>query len=243
MNISVCLCTYNGARYLQGQLASVLCQLGSEDEVILVDDVSTDDTVAVAESFADRRIKIFRNVERLGIVRNFERALMESRGELLFLCDQDDLWLPKKVAIVRAALQECDLVISDATLVDATGEETAGSFFALHNSGPGLLRNVVRNSYIGCCMAFRRKLLDVALPFPKGVPMHDVWLGCVAEMLGSTRFVGQALVHYRRHGQNASQTAQVSSHSWLRKLGFRVALVRALFVRCLFAIKASRLRR
>ena len=222
--ISVCLATYNGSAYVEAQLRSVLAQLSHEDEVVVADDGSTDRTVSIVNAIADPRVRVVATGGGLGVIRNFERAITASRGDYIFLCDQDDVWLPGKVEQCVTTLQSCLLVVTDCKVVDSQLKEISPSFFRLRNSGSGLLHNLWKNSYLGCCMAFRRDLLEYALPFPNWIPMHDMWLGMIAETRGKVRFLATPLLLYRRHALNASDTAGKSSASIGKMLSDRAVL-------------------
>lgn len=221
--ISVCIATYNASKFIHAQIISILTQLNSEDEIIVSDDLSNDGTLEIIAKINDPRIKIIRGQIRLGIIKNFERSLYLARGDLIFLADQDDIWLPNKVINCKKALTDYTLIVSDCKVVDSELRPIADSFFALNSSRRGVFKNIYKNSYIGCCMAFRRDLLDVALPFPTGIPMHDLWLGLLAEIKGKVTFLPEPLVLYRRHDSNASFL--VSSNSVLKKMKLRFYLV------------------
>ena len=236
--ISVCMATCNGERYLQAQLDSVLVQLNAGDELVIADDCSIDGTLALIEQRSDPRIRLLPGKQRLGVVANFERALCAARGEYVFLCDQDDVWLPNKRALLIEALASADLVVSDCRVTDGMLAVTAPSFFAQRRSGPGLLRNLWRNSFLGCCMAFRRSLLARALPFPRGLPMHDTWLGLVASATGRVRFVDAPTLLYRRHAASVSPTGGRSHFGPLAQLAHRVRFAAALCAR-LISLKTS----
>ena len=223
--ISVCLATYNGSAYIEAQLRSVLEQLSHEDELVVADDGSTDETISIVNAVGDPRIRVVATGGKLGVIKNFERALLASRGVIIFLCDQDDVWLPGKVEQCVAELRSHLLVVTDCKVVDNQLNEIAPSFFRLRNSGSGLLHNLWKNSYLGCCMAFRRELLEYALPFPRGIPMHDMWLGMIAETEGKVGFLDSPLLLYRRHALNASETAGKSSAGIVKMLAVRIALV------------------
>jgi glycosyltransferase involved in cell wall biosynthesis len=227
--ISVCVATFNGERHIGEQLASILASplIG---EVIVSDDGSSDRTCEVVRRFEDTRINLVKG-PGAGLIRNFESLLHQATGDHIFLADQDDVWLPAKVETLLNALRTADLAICDCSVVDAAMKELHPSFFRLRNSGPGLWRNLLRNSYLGCCMAFNRCLLPRILPFPKGVPMHDWWIGLVAEQAGNVAFVDVPLMLYRRHTGNASTTAQRSLAPVSQRLAWRWTLVRALWSR------------
>lgn len=222
--ISVCIATYNGARFIEEQLRSILPQLNDDDEVLISDDGSTDGTLDIVSSIEDARIKIVGHGGNLGIVRNFERALWAAQGGIIFLSDQDDVWLPDKVATCVSALDAHLMVVTDCKVVDADLRELSSSFFRLRKSGPGVIHNLIRNSYLGCCMAFRQELMAYALPFPNGIAMHDIWLGLIADCRRKVKFIPQPQLLYRRHGANASATAEKSKFSLYWKLNYRLVL-------------------
>lgn len=234
--ISVCMATHNGERFIAKQIASIRSQIGSDDELIISDDGSVDRTVPIIASFKDPRIKIVTLPRPMTIAKNFENALARARGEIIFLADQDDLWLPGKVATMSLLLGQYDLVVSDCAIVDEADVVIDPSFFRLHRSREGLIRNWFRNCYVGCCMAFSRRVLTAALPFPAMIPWHDQWIGLIAEAIGRTRFFPGVLMHYRRHSGNASPTLggrsrlslwrKVANRAHLAiQLGARVAVV------------------
>ncbi|GAM11020.1 UDP-Glc:alpha-D-GlcNAc-diphosphoundecaprenol beta-1,3-glucosyltransferase WfgD [Geobacter sp. OR-1] len=205
MKLSVCMATRNGERFIGEQLASILSQLGPDDELIISDDSSTDRTVAIIRDFADPRLRLLEGGAFYSPIFNFENALRHATGGIIALSDQDDIWLPNKVAVIRTLFNNRPgaiyLVVMDGTVIDETGREIAPSIFGcMRRSGPGVARNIFDNSYIGCSMAFSRELLDIALPFPRKIPMHDVWLGILAEIFGTTVFVPEKAVCYRKHG-------------------------------------------
>lgn len=206
--VSVALATYNGAAFIAAQLDSILPQLGEDDQIVVVDDGSTDETVDRIARYADRRIEIFPNATNQGVLASFERALAAARHEIVFLCDQDDVWLPGKVDAVCARFTSDPrvlLVLSDAEVIDDGGRILERSFMALRGGfRAGFGATLVRNRYLGCTMAMRRRLLGWALPIPRDVPMHDMWLGSLAALLGRVEFIDRALVQYRRHAGNAS---------------------------------------
>ena len=227
--ISVCMATKNGERFLREQLDSILAQLGPADELIISDDASTDGTCEIILSYGDSRIKLLRHHVTRGIVPNFETCLRASSGEVVFLADQDDVWLPHKIPVMLSALTRADLAVSDCLIVDRQLKPIE-SFFSKNNSGRGLLKNLVRNSYMGCCMAFRRSLLERALPFPPHLPMHDVWLGMIAEIHYSVIFVPEILVYHRKHGGNATTTAIRSSASRSKQFSDRYRIIKNLIL-------------
>jgi len=152
------MATYNGERFVTAQLQSILAQLGPGDEVVIVDDASTDNTVALIRNFRDDRIRLLANCKNSGVLKSFERALGEARGDHLFFSDQDDVWLPGKVDSVIAEFGKTGAlaIVTDAIVVDHDGNTLHESYFAWRGSGPGLLKNFHKNTFLGCCMALRQ---------------------------------------------------------------------------------------
>lgn len=223
--VSVCLATFNGSKYIVRQLKSILSQLGDNDEIIVSDDNSTDDTCDLLVSFNDKRITVVKNSGNKGPVSNFENALKVAKGDYIFLSDQDDIWLPNKVSVMCAGLINNHLVLSNCEVVDKELVTLISSFFDYRNSKPGFWINMYKNSYIGCCMAFRREVLNYVLPFPKSIHMHDWWIGLLVELNGHVEFIEQPLMKYVRHGNNASPTGELSTNSIVTQVENRVIML------------------
>ena len=218
------MATKNGALFIREQIDSILTQLTAKDELIISDDHSVDDTIEIIKSYNDSRISIFQN-NGTGVVDNFENALAYAIGDQIFLADQDDIWAPNKIQSMVKYLEDYDVVVCDCTIVDENLNPESISFFQMNKSNKGLLRNIIRNSYVGCCMAFNRTVLNKILPFPRNIPMHDLWIGLVAELHYSVYFLDESLVLHRRHSTNASSTANQSKRSLIEKVTGRVGLV------------------
>ena len=218
MRISVACCTYNGAAFLREQLDSLLRQTVRPDEIVIVDDRSNDDSVAIANGFAadagDVRVVVSTNASNLGIVANFERAISLTSGDVIFLCDQDDVWHPSKIETLRdrfVARPDLAFVFGDARLVDAVGRPLPASLFVALEMGRRertLVRDgrayealLGRNLATGATSALRRSLFERARPFPSEW-IHDEWLAIVAAATGAIDFVDAPLVDYRQHGGN-----------------------------------------
>ena len=221
--ISVCMATYNGEKYIQEQVNSIIEQLGPDDEIIISDDGSDDETVGIVQGINDFRIKLLHSKER-NIVRNFENALKHAKGQVIFLSDQDDIWMPGKVETYLDHLKDCDLVFSNLSVFDKDVSK-ARLLYTNSKRRTGILNNLVKNNCVGATMAFNRKVLSEALPFPSGIYMHDIWLLLVAELKGSTKYLNEPFIYYRRHSENASRTGEKSTNGLLKKLLMRVRLV------------------
>ena len=227
--ISVCMASYNGGKYIREQLESILSQLPSDVEIVIADDGSTDDTLQVVESLNEPRIRMLPAEKHLGVIYNYERALLASKGEIVFLADQDDVWLPGKVTKVLDALKEFDLVAHDAWMLRPSESSwtRSGKLNDIRAYKSGVVANWWKNSFTGCCMAFRRNVLDKALPFPKNLPMHDQWLGLVAEKYFKVKSIDEPLVEYRQHSSNATHIGN-SPAGVLQKIKWRLNLLKAI---------------
>ncbi len=223
--VSVCIASYNGCKYMKEQLISILSQLSCNDEIIVSDDGSCDGTLEIISNMEDSRIKEVLNIEKHGVVPNFENAIKYASGDYIFLCDQDDLWVENKVKTCVEALQSVDLVVHNSLLMDGVGNVSDIDFFSLRKSTAGYWKNLYKNSFIGCCMAFRREILDYVLPFPKQILWHDMWIGLMVEKKGKTKFIDDKLLYYRRHGNNASATAEKSSFSFPFQIKYRLQML------------------
>lgn len=224
MEISVCMGVKNGAAFLREQVESILLQLEPTDELVVSDDRSCDLSIDILNEINDPRIKVVYSEYR-GIAANFENALTHCSGDLIFLSDQDDVWHSSKVKVMKGYLDQYDMVVSNCALIGEDNHLQDKLFFEMNRSGSGLISNLIHNSYIGCCMAFRRTLLTKALPFPKTIPMHDQWLGLVAELYFKSIFIDDVLVYHRRHGSNASTNGKKSVLPYSRRVSHRFHLI------------------
>ena len=228
--ISVCMATYNGERYIKDQLHTILAQLSSADEVIIIDDDSQDRTCEIIDDMRDHRISVIRNCANLGVLASFERAIRSASGEIIFLSDQDDLWASNKVSQFLNAFHnhpKAEVVISDAALINERAEIVTPSLFARRPFRPGLLANLFHSRYIGCLMAFRSTLLPRVLPFPIGLDiLHDYWIGTKNSVAGgATWYIDEVLTLWRRHGGNVTGVVPLSRR---RQVRLRVHLLWAL---------------
>lgn len=231
--ISICMATYNGEKYLREQIDSILAQIGEDDELVISDDNSTDSTCDIIRSYNDSRIRLFHN-DCHNFKWNFINALEHSKGEYIYLADQDDIWLPGKIPACQAALEKYSLVVTDSILTDENLNIICPSFFKYYHSGPGLIKNSINNTYFGACMAFRRSVLDAAMPFPKTLEIgHDIWLGLVGESTGKVLFLKQPYIYYRRHEKVLTNVGQSfftrSKRSFWTKVKSRLIVLKTLY--------------
>ncbi|PRB15146.1 glycosyltransferase [Microbacterium sp. MYb62] len=211
--VSVCMAAYNGAAFIVEQITSILAQLGDGDELIVIDDCSHDETAALVQAVGDPRIRLIRAEQNNGYMRTFERAIGLAEGGVVFLSDQDDVWLPGRVDRMVEALESVELVVSNfASFGGALTSVQARRLKAADSSR--WMRNIFwiwvgTRPYYGCCMAFRAELRDRILPFPTYLTeTHDQWLGYVANADRSVRHLEEDTISRRIHGANSSKTGR-----------------------------------
>jgi Glycosyl transferase family 2 len=220
--ISACMAAYNGGGFVEAQLHSILSQLKLRDEVVIVDDGSTDDTLQRVKSIGDARIRLLKHEKNAGVVSTFEDALRSATGEVLFLCDDDDLWAPVKVRRFLDVFErrpEVGIVLSRVSMIDEMGQPLPDS--RINRGGrflPGFWRNLFMNHYQGSAMAIRASLLGRVLPFPAQKSfLHDAWIGTRNDLMGGeVAFLDEDLLYYRRHGNNASRTKSLTEQIYTR---------------------------
>lgn len=236
--ISVCMATHNGAKYLKEQIDSILKQLGGEDELVISDDGSNDSTIEIIESYNDSRIKLYPQNSPAGLLGheyatlNFENALKNAKGDYIFLSDQDDVWTDDKVEVCMYYLQTYDYVVSDAYVTDGNLNVISETRFLkeekIHFNK--YMAIVFSTPYQGSCAAFRRTVLDKAMPFPKGIQSHDRWIGNVAAFFFKYRVIPEKLIYYRRH-ENVTSSALGSggrSAGLLKTIGYKLGYMKGL---------------
>lgn len=216
-SLSVAMCTYNGAAYLEAQLASLATQTRPPDELVVCDDGSTDGTVALLEGFgatAGFPVRIHLNEHRLGSTKNFEQAIGRCTSEILALCDQDDEWAAEKLARTEQVLvdrPEVGLVCSDAEIMDhdlnPVGARMSqrlgfGAADKARVASGGALDVLVRTNFVtGTTMAFRSAFIPDIVPIPPSW-IHDGWIGLVVALRSKIAYIDEPLVHYRQHATN-----------------------------------------
>jgi glycosyltransferase involved in cell wall biosynthesis len=206
--ISVCIATYNGADFIIRQLESVLKQIGSDDQVVIIDDCSKDNTVQIIKDTYGDRIEVHVNEQNSGAIKSFERAISKATGDIIFLCDQDDIWLENKVQTVLSTFEQTDaaLVVHDAYVTDGEGNILNTSWNEYNNNREqGIIGNIIKNGFTGACMAFKRDLVKKIIPFPPNIEMHDQWIALVCMMeKKKIVYLKEPLMKYVRHGGNVT---------------------------------------
>ena len=211
------MATFNGSRFIEEQLVSIARQTHPVEEVVIADDCSRDETLAIVERSAARlglAVRVLPGSQRLGVVANFERALLACRGDLVFLCDQDDIWYQHKVdRIVSEFVTQPDTlaIFTDAIVVDDFRKPLNDSLLSLSRvtsderlrirSGDAFAVLMTRNVATGATMAVRSSLIPIALPTPSGW-FHDEWLAMTASTMGRVSLLDEPTIEYRQHAAN-----------------------------------------
>lgn len=207
--VSVAMAVYNGGKYLNEQMGSIVNQLSADDELIISDNMSTDDSREIILSY----FKLYPNIKIIecneqSIVANFENAIRNCTGDYIFLADQDDVWSENKIEKVlqEFADTDADLILHDCEYVNENLVSLHKTLFQEKHVKPGLNRNLMRGTYQGCCMAFKKEWVPMILPMPVGVTLHDQWIGALIEAVGKVDFFEEKLILHRKHkGSNSTK--------------------------------------
>ena len=214
--VSVVLCTYNGEKYLEKQIQSIINQTYNKLEIIINDDCSSDNTMNILEKYQqiDSRIKVFRNVENLGFNKNFETAIKKCKGDIIALCDQDDIWELNKIELQVEVLisQNLSMVYSNSKLINDKDESLNKELFSqlrvLPIFGKNPLGFIFGNCVPGHTIIFDKVLIDKIIPIPE-VVFFDRWISFVASMYNGINFLPNTLVSYRQHALNVTDALRV----------------------------------
>lgn len=242
MNISVCLASFNGEKYISHQIKSILNQLDINDELIICDDGSTDNTLGIIKQFNDYRIRLYEELNHFNPIFNFESAIKYTSKEIVVLSDQDDVWVQNRVEIIKNHFNKTNDVKYNLLVMDAQGIDSEGlilypSMLEYLNARRGILKNIKKNSYIGCCLAFSKDVKNLIIPFPKKIPMHDVWIGIICDLYGSVFFDKRISLIYRRHGNNFTR----ERYSVFKSISWRFMLLFNLFIRSISLLKSKKI--
>lgn len=214
--VSIALCSYNGGKYIEEQIKSILNQSYTNLELIIVDDCSSDDTVEIVENLAsaDDRIKLFKNESNLGFVKNFEKAISLCNGDYIALCDQDDIWKINKIELFMISIEDNILIYSNALLVDSEGKETGQVLVPTKSNmvrGNNNKAFIFNNCVSGNTLMFCKQLIKYILPIPKGIEYHDSYIAFIASSIGKIEYVTEPLVYYRRYEEQVTHVKKSNS--------------------------------
>ena len=217
--INILLSTYNGEKYLKEQLDAILAQTYTDWALFIRDDGSQDNTLSIIENYCKKhpqKIKqISNNNENIGIIRSFELLLKQSQSEHIMFCDQDDVWLPKKIETAINKIKDIEIqnpnkaivVCSDLYVVDSELNRISDSFWKYSRINPAYLQKrnelAVNNYVTGCTMLFNQKAKEISLPFGKNATMHDFWIALeVLNSNGIINILEKTEILYRQHERN-----------------------------------------
>ena len=204
LNFSVCMASYNGAEFIAEQIESILAQLDENDELIISDDGSSDDTCSIIRNYqkSDSRIKLI-NGPKMGFSCNFGNAVSHASKEIIVFTDQDDIWAPNKLKTLEALFStnmEYTTILHSMTTFTSDPSNDEGKIIISYHKG--VMRNLARSSYWGCCMAVKREFINRFLPFPDYCVGHDQLTGLMSEKYGKTKFIEEKLIMHRIHAHN-----------------------------------------
>lgn len=229
MKITVCIAAYNGEIYIEKQLQSILSQIDANDNIVIVNDCSIDQTLDIIHQIKDPRITVINNEVNVGVIKSFEKSIAHALGDIIFLSDQDDIWMAGKVAeIVNIFRSDKDVTIvaTDAMFIDEQDKVIGESFFKkMGRFRSGWLQTLIKNRYLGCTLAFRKEMTEYILPFPDNIPIHDTWIGMVNDIYGKSYYIDKPLIQYRRHSSNV--TSMKGSTAWTA-LKYRLNLLKSM---------------
>jgi glycosyltransferase involved in cell wall biosynthesis len=223
------MASYNGSAYIAEQLSSILAQLGPADELVIVDDASTDGTVDLVRAFGDHRIRLYEAASNQGYVKSFEQAVEASRGARIFLADQDDVWVDGRLTRMLDALENYAVLASNFDVLGGGPRPAIPRLRSTDSNRRGAnLAGILigYRAYYGCGMAFRREVLDLFIPVPRYLrESHDLWLAICGNVLGSIGHLDESTLLRRIHGENATPSGW---RSFPVILSARVVLLRLL---------------
>lgn len=233
MMISVCMATYNGEKFITEQLNSILSQLKENDEVIIVDDCSIDDTVKIIKELNDFRIKLFINEQNKGHNASFERAILNSEGDYIFIADQDDIWVEGRIDSMINRLQSKMFCAGNPEFIFEEGCVFNDKYPLLKLKKSEENKKLVNTSrilvgisgYFGCCSAFRRDFIKYILPFPKSLESYDLWMAQNAILMNEISHIDDIVLFRRIHDNNVSY--------WSRNI-YKILKSRMIFIKLLF---------
>ncbi|MBU2737238.1 glycosyltransferase family 2 protein [Acidithiobacillus concretivorus] len=215
--VDIILATFNGESYIDALLDSIFNQTYIAWRLLIRDDCSSDATVTIIKSFADKypeKIVVLDNKNiRLGVVGNFNALLNKSSARYIMFADQDDIWLPHKIELTLSKAIESDnhdnvplLVHTDLCVVDKNLIQLSKSFWSYQAIDPARavkLKDVmIQNVVTGCTMLINRSLAEISMPIPSESKMHDWWIAMVASAFGKIEFIPESTILYRQHGKN-----------------------------------------
>ena len=236
MRISIALCTYHGEKYLREQLDSLFNQSLKPHEIVISDDMSSDDTLSILHEYEKKdkaiSVRILENNQKRGVFKNFPYVISQCVGDIIFTCDQDDYWLPTKLERhFEAHIKEPNvyLIYSNADVVLNDIEHYLYPLWEIKSiqdsdKGQASFSSLVikGRSIAGCCMSFKKSFIDLIYPFPDEI-YHDDWIATNACLIGKIKGISESLIKYRQHSNNAVGIVRGGKLSFYKSLFTNVA--------------------
>ena len=207
--VSIVICTYNGSKFIADQIHSLIDQTYHNIEIVVCDDHSQDNTVAILNDIlrvSNRQFRIQSNESNLGYIKNFEKGIALAKGEYIALCDQDDIWDLSKIEILAQEICDYSLIYSNSRLIDSIGlstDDLISNYFNMA-SGNSIVPLLLNNSVSAHSLMFKRELINTIIPIPELI-FHDWWIGIVASTYSGIKYLDVPLVNYRIHSSNATE--------------------------------------
>jgi glycosyltransferase involved in cell wall biosynthesis len=204
------MATYNGERFIEEQIMSILNQTYPNIELVIVDDGSKDSTINIIKRLQQHHsnIRLFQNEKNLGVTLTFNRGVSENKGDFIAFSDQDDLWVSHKIETLINQIEDHDAIYGNSLLIDEKGNSLNKLFSSMmhlksyYSGMPFLLSNTVA----GHAMLAKASFLKRIQPFPPNL-YFDLWIAFNAAASNGIKYVDEVLVHYRQHSNNAVGTA------------------------------------
>lgn len=231
------MATYNGEGHITEQTFSILEQLTSDDELIVVDDSSIDNTIQVIKKINDCRIRIYINEKNRGHVFSFARAISLAKNEIIFLSDQDDIWIKGRVALMKKKLLDTGVLVvsSNFDIMNMVGEIKKFTNSPLKSKdSTRYFYNILgiflgKRGYYGCTMAFRKKIIDLVLPIPFYIKAHDLWIAVASNLIRSNAHIEEITLIRRIHNTNLSNPHRKLSSKLYTRLILSVSILSLIF--------------
>lgn len=249
--VDILLATYNGEKFVADQIRSILEQTHKNIRLIIRDDGSTDGTRAVLEFFSRQypeKVILLPQEQNLGIRGNFSKLMEHAEGDYVMFSDQDDIWLPEKIAKTLDKMKRAErehgphrplLVHTDLIVTDKNLNTLHQSYWTLSRLRPVKCRTLsemlVQNNVTGCTMMINNHLLKASLPIPRECIMHDWWVALVAAAFGHIDTVSESTMLYRQHGNNAIGASLKKKSLW-QHIKEKKILSKALFKPTLYEL-------
>ena len=226
MKITVVLPCYNGAKYIADQINSILYSLNDFDELIVADDNSSDETVAIVEAFADKRLKLIRRQKNIGLLPSINELIDLASGDYIAFSDQDDVWMENRLSAVRQLQTAYDIIVSDCIVTNENLECINPSYFNLIGFNLKWTSNLFRCRFLGSSMVISKSFANELFPLSLSLPAHD-WAISMGGLIKkkNIKVIETPLIMYRRHSGSVSSLLNGRKRSIYDRLSDRFIML------------------